>query len=279
MEPVPRPVLRRGCVDGIRSWTDSYLRRHSGILVAFTERGGGVSRPPFDGLNLAHHVGDDPTAVDLNRTRLMDALGLDGLSARIVTAEQVHGTSVAVVGDAEAGAGAHAPGTGLPPIPGIDALVTLDEDVPLMLFFADCVPVILVAREPVRSIGVAHAGWRGAAAKIHVAMAERLCRIGGCRPSDLLAYIGPYIDSADYEVGEEVLARFGVASDTIAAAPGHLDLGALVSADLERIGVPKNNLVALGSYTAGNSDRFYSYRAAPLTGRHAAVAAILWRQG
>ena len=106
MEPVPRPVLKRGCVDGIRSWTDSYLRRHSGILVAFTERGGGVSRPPFDGLNLAHHVGDDPTAVDLNRTRLMDALGLDGLSARIVTAEQVHGTSVAVVGDAEAGAGA-----------------------------------------------------------------------------------------------------------------------------------------------------------------------------
>ena len=268
-----RAELVRRCEGGVCWWTDPELLGRSGVLVAFTERTGGRSAPPYDSLNLAFHVGDDPEAVECGRDTLFEALGIAALRGALVTAGQVHGREVAVVSESHAGAGARRPGVGCGSVEGVDALVTLTPELPLMLLFADCVPVVLVAEAPVRAVAVAHAGWRGAAAGVHVRAAESLCREAGCEPADLLVYVGPCVGPCHYEVGEEVLARFSD-SDTIAAAPGRLDLGAIVSADLERLGVRTDRLPALGRCTAENTDSFFSYRADGRTGRHAALAVV-----
>jgi len=258
---------------GVVMWTDPDLRERHGIVVAFTERGGGVSLQPYATLNLASHVGDDPRAVDANRELLLRALGLGHARDALTCAEQVHGASVAIVTGAEAGAGARAGSTGRPPIAGADALVTALSDTPLMLLFADCVPVVLV-RTDTPAVAVVHAGWRGTLAGIAGAAARTLS--GGDPMAPVSAYIGPHIGVCCYEVSDSVLSQFCDKFVTLSAASGRLDLGAAVAEDLVRAGVSMERQSHLGLCTADNTGTFYSYRAeGGLTGRHAAVAAIL----
>jgi len=261
---------------GVACWTDVALRYEHGVVVAFTERNGGVSEPPFDTLDLAAHVGDDPGAVDANRNAALAALGLGEFRARLVTAEQVHGSRIAVVGEATAGSGAYAAG-GRSPVPSTDGLVTSLADTPLMLLFADCVPVVLVAMGPRPAVAIVHAGWRGAAARIVARGVERLTEEAGCAATDVLAYVGPHIGACHYEVGDDVLSRFAGVAATISPAPGRLDLLAAVVSDLDLIGVPMDQVVSLGVCTAEETERFYSHRVEGLTGRHGAIAGLLGR--
>jgi YfiH family protein len=272
---MPDPRLERQERDGIACWTDPRLLGERGIVVAFSERRGGVSDGPYSSLNLAQHVGDDPARVDENRTRLLRALALGDVRERLVIAEQVHGDSVTVVSDDSAGAGALAARRRPGPVRETDALATRTTGLPLLLFFADCVPLILVSRDP-RGVSVVHAGWRGAAARVHVAALDALCSLAGTKPADVDAYIGPHIGPCHYQVGSDVLSRFAHTSVTISAASGPLDLGAVVSADLERTGVRKERIATLpSSCTAEHPDRFYSYRSERVTGRHGALAIVL----
>lgn len=257
--------------------TDLALARSTGIVVAFTERTGGVSDPPYDSLNLAAHVGDDPRAVDINRERVLASLGLEALRCSLVTAEQVHGEQIEVVGRSRAGAGAYAdltvPGS-VPPIAGTDALITSERDIPLMMCFADCVPVILAAPMPVPAVAVVHAGWRGALASLPGMAARALADRSGCEPVDLFAYIGPHIARCCYNVDERLLSHFAHIFDTIGAVDGHLDLAATVREALTRTGVSPTRIVSVDVCTRDATDRFYSYRADPVTGRHGALAVI-----
>jgi polyphenol oxidase len=218
--------------------TDEGLRDDHGIVVAFSQRGGGRSRDPYGSLNLAGHVGDDPAAVDDNRTLFLSCLGIAPLRPRLTMAEQVHGTSVRAISGAGVGMGAFAREGTPPPVPAADALITAEPDVPLMLCYADCVPVVLVATGPVRGVAVVHAGWRGALAGIAAEAARKLADHTGAKPAELLAYIGPHIGPCHYEVDAERLSQFAYSFGTIAAAQGRLDLGAVVSESLSEVGVP-----------------------------------------
>jgi YfiH family protein len=266
--------LMREETDGIAWWTDVRLREDHGIVVAFSERTGGTSEPPFDSLNLAAHAGDAPDAVDSNRERLLTALGLRDARARLTTAEQVHGARVVVVGDAETGSGAFA-AEAPPPVAGADGLVTTLVATPLMLLYADCVPIVLAATTPRRAVAVLHAGWRGAAAGIVPEGVAALAREAGCAPSDIAAYVGPRIGPCHYEVGDEVFSRFPHDAATIAPARGRLDLGAAVTADLVAAGVRQTSIAVLGACTVEENSRFFSYRAEQRTGRHAALGSVL----
>jgi YfiH family protein len=248
--------------------------REVGVLVAFSERNGGVSATPYASLNLAAHVGDDPAAVDANRGLLLSFLGLESISHRLTTAEQVHGTVSTLVRDPDAGCGSLAAG-GRSPISGSDALLTRVANLPLLLCFADCVPVVLVAPGP--SIAVVHAGWRGALAGIVEQSARRLAAMSRTDARAVIAYVGPHIQSCHYEVSDEILSQFVNAFDTVARAEsGGLDLGFVVAASLRSAGVDPCNIASLGACTAEMTDRFFSHRAeAGLTGRHGAVACIL----
>jgi len=260
--------------DGVSVWTDSQLTDEMGVVVAFSERGGGVSEAPFAGLNLASHVEDDPDAVDTNRSRLLGALGLSLFRDRLTVPEQVHGSAIGVVGDPTAGSGAFAV-SGRAPVPATDALVTTLEATPLMLCFADCVPVILVAPGP--TVAVVHAGWRGALANLPGTTARAVARIAGGETSQLLAYIGPHIRACHYEVDVKTMSHFVNTFGTLARADsGGLNLEAAVTASLTDAGVATCRIASLGVCTAEATDRFFSYRAEQgLTGRHAALACIL----
>jgi YfiH family protein len=271
---VPSPTLELVERDGIAFWTDPRLADTAGVIVGFSARSGGVSQPPYSSLNLAHHVGDDPVCVDENRERFMTALGTGPMRDRLVTAEQVHGSCAAVVDHESAGAGAFAHGEEKGPLRETDALVTSVVALPLMILFADCLPLALVSHAP-RAVAVVHAGWRGAAAGVHVTALETLCGHAGTDPSEVDVYIGPHIGPCHYQVGPEVLSQFVHTSVTISAASGPLDLEAVVSEDLERTGVRKERIAAIpDSCTAEHPDRFYSYRAEGATGRLGALVML-----
>ncbi len=267
------PALDRMTSRGLTVLTDTALRESEDIVVAFTERTGGESVSPYEGLNLAAHVGDAAEAVDRNRTVLLEALGLGGLRERLTTAEQVHGATVTVVDADSAGRGAFAQ-AGPPPIEATDALVTLEPDVPLLMFFADCLPVVIVAPGGQPGVAVAHCGWRGAAAHVARSAALALSATTGCDTSELLVYMGPAIGPCHYAVGPDVLSHFADSSDNISARRGGLDLGAVVLEDLGEIGVRTVNTVRSDVCTAERTESFYSFRAEGVTGRHGALAVL-----
>lgn len=270
-------VFERVERDGLAILTVPGLFRESGIGIAFSERVGGVSVGPYRSLNLRAHVGDDSRTVDVNRMRLLKMIGIGTLRDRLVTAEQVHGIDVCEVTSGDAGSGAFAEG-GLPPVPATDALMTRAPGVPLMLLYADCVPVVL-ARPSVPAVAVVHAGRRGLVSGIVGRTAVAMAALPGS--DDLVAFVGAHIGPCCYEVCADVLQTTDDTSlspgafATITATSLMLDLGAMVTADLERSGVPKERQWHLGICTAHNTDRFYSYRAEGLTGRHGALAVIL----
>lgn len=127
-------------------------------------------------LNLALHVGDEVELVLQNRRLFAQVLGLD--ASKFTTCEQVHGSNVAVVDEALVGAGAT---TLADTIKDTDALVTNLANVPLLLFFADCVP-LLFADERQGVCAVAHAGWRGTVAQIGRNTVEAMQQSFGSRP-------------------------------------------------------------------------------------------------
>lgn len=269
---IPDAALTRNVREGLAVWTDPALT-DVGITVAFTERTGGVSIPPFDSLNLAAHVGDVPDHVDENRTRVLAHLGLEGMRGRLVTAEQVHGSRVRLLGGHEAGRGAFAT-KGRGPVPGTDALVTVSPGMPLMMFFADCVPLVLVSSQPVRGVAIVHAGWKGALARIPERAARVLCDATGCDASALRAYIGPYIGLCCYPVDETRVSRFCNEFDTIAPVDGGLDIGAAVRESLADVGIEEHNVAAVDACTFDNTGSLFSYRSSSTTGRHAALVAM-----
>ena len=136
--------------------------RAGGVTAAFPARGGGVSAPPFDSLNLGLSVNDEREHVLENRRRLCAAIGLT--PERLVVPGQVHGTTLAWVGEAEAGRGAL---DSCSVIGEHDGLLTAEASLGLVISYADCVPVVIVAegeRGPL--LATVHAGWRGMIAGI-----------------------------------------------------------------------------------------------------------------
>jgi YfiH family protein len=271
------PALRRAERDGLTFFHDPGLEVEAGIVVAFSARLGGVSDAPYASLDLAAHTGDRPSAVDENRGRLLRALDLD--PDRLITAEQVHGDVVREVDEEDVGSGARTEG-GAAPIAGADALLTRKPLVPVLMMYADCVPVIIVATGPRRAVCVVHAGWRGALAGLAGRAAARVSSASGARPTDLRAYIGPHICRSHYDVSDDLAsafrARFAKSSPSVSipTAPPKVDLEAAVRASLEESGLQPERVVSLGMCTVEEPALFYSYRAEGLTGRHGALAAF-----
>jgi YfiH family protein len=247
----PPGRMNRQSVDGVVLYRFPELIRASKVHHAILTRLGGVSATPFATLNLGHTVGDAPAAVEENHRRGLGAVGLE--VQQIVSPYQVHGSHVGIVGRAHCGTIQ----------PACDALVTAEQGVPLLLRFADCVPILFFdAAHAV--IGLAHAGWRGAAANIAGqtvrAMVDRL----GCRPHTIWAGIGPAIDRCCYRVEPEVARAVGDGCPPGATITHHqgsalmLDLPTAVQAQLEAAGV--GHIERSGLCTACHVDEFFSHR-------------------
>ena len=267
------PKLERFECGSLAYWTDATLRQ-AGVVVAFSERSGGVSKPPFESLNFAGHVGDDLAAVDENRSIFLDALDIGDLRERLTMGRSAQADGIAIVGEAEVGSGAFVR-EGRPAVDGVDCLITSLRRVPLLQSYADCVPIVLVAPGP--AVAFVHAGWRGALASLPGKAVGRLTQAATCDPAEIRAYVGAHIRDCHYEVDEQLMSQFVNTFGTFARAEsGGLDLDAVVSASLKRAGVTRCNIARLGMCTAETTDRFFSHRAeGGLTGRHAALVCIL----
>jgi YfiH family protein len=197
--------------------------------------------------------------VQANRSALQQALRLPSPPRWL---RQVHGISVAQLGPL--------PG---PDEPQADAAVSHIPGTVLSILTADCLPVLFCADDG-SEIGAAHAGWRGLAAGVLEATLTQL----ETPPARLLAWLGPCIGAASYEVGEEVRSAF-VATDTGAAdcfvptRAGHwlCDLAALARRRLQACGVRR---IHGGGFDTLADTRFYSYRREGA--RSGRFASLIW---
>ena len=251
------------------------------VRALCTTRAGGVSRPPFDSLNLGRPSGDDAGAVDVNRRRLADAIGYPP-----VFMSQVHGVACAVLPQAQ-----DAPGD--TPIEA-DACVTGAPGVVCTVRVADCLPVLL-CDEAGRVVAAAHAGWRGLAAGVlersveaftaQLAHGAGSCSAGGVARRTL-AWLGPCIGPRAFEVGPEVRDAF-MAADAQAAqhfAPGVggkwlADLAALARMRLQDMGITQihGNDSTPAWCTVGNPSLFFSHRRDSVAlGGSGRMAACIW---
>jgi YfiH family protein len=240
--------------------------------VVMTTRTGGLSREPYDSLNLGFHVGDVGERVRLNRRSVAKALGRRLLEP--VVGEQVHGAHVRVVGELHAGTrwekGEHA-------LAKTDALITATRRLPLVTLVADCLPLALV--DPSRQVGaVVHAGWRGLAGGVIENTVAAMRETWGCVNADLVAWLGPCIGACCYEVGPEVAAHFPYSTLPGEGDRRFLNLRAAAASKLAAVGLLQENLTGLDLCTACHPSVFFSHRRATTEGLESTgrQALILW---
>jgi purine-nucleoside/S-methyl-5'-thioadenosine phosphorylase / adenosine deaminase len=221
------------------------------VRAFVTTREGGLSTGPYASLNLGDHVGDEAAAVAANRRLLRTCLPAEPLWLR-----QVHGVDVADAGVACVG------------LPEADAAVARHPGRVCGVLTADCLPVLLCDTSG-GVVAAAHAGWRGLLGGV----LERTVEAMAVPPEQVLAWLGPAIGPAAFEVGAEVREAF-VAEDPCAAAafqsgvmPGKwwADLPALARQRLARQGVLRVHGGDSCTYRDGR--RFFSYRRDGVTGR------------
>lgn len=224
------------------------------VRACVTTRDGGTSQAPFESFNLGDHVGDDPNKVAANRQKLQAWLGCTPSWLN-----QVHSTvTVQAAPDSLLCA---------------DASWTADVGTACAVLTADCLPVLLCDRAGTR-VAAAHAGWRGLSA----GMLESVVSAMQVPAGQLMAWLGPAIGPAAFEVGPEVREAFVASHPQSAQAfvpsrqEGHFmaDLYTLARIRLAACGV---SAVYGGGFCTFSDPRFYSYRRAARTGR---FASLIW---
>ena len=229
-----------------------------GISVphCFTTRLGGVSTGSQESLNLAIGRGDSPENVVKNLEILGNALGFD--HKKMVLTRQIHSDMVRVVTDADCSGPFHRD------YPECDALVTNTPGVTLMVFTADCTPLLF--HDPVTgAVGAAHAGWRGTAQDIGGKTVAAMVEHFGCDVKNIRAAIGPNLGQCHFETdgdvphaligtfGREALPYIKKWDDKF-----HPDLKAINALALRRRGV--EHIEISDSCTWCESYRFWSHR-------------------
>lgn len=239
------------------SWLRPDWPAPASVRACSTSRHGGVSRAPRDSLNLALHVGDDPDHVRVNRARLTRRLALPREPAWL---SQVHGSRVIDASTSCDGVKA-------------DASVAFESRVVCAVLTADCLPVLFCDRAGSR-VAAAHVGWRGLLAGVLEATVEVLA----ARPGELMAWFGPAIGPAAFEVGLEVrdafIAHYAGSAAAFAPSPAGrwlADICQLARLRLAAVGVTAVYGGRLCTYS--DPARFFSYRRDKCTGR---MANLIW---
>ena len=162
---------------------------------AFTTRFGGVSRGVYNSMNLGLNQGDDPASVSSNYAIICRTLSLQRGS--FAGSRQVHGAHIRTVTRADCGK------LSVIPTYEADGLLTGESGVTLIVFAADCVPILL--HDPVRCvISAIHSGWRGTSRDIVGAAVRKMSHEFGCSPADIRAAIGPSISKCCYDTDSDV---------------------------------------------------------------------------
>ena len=237
--------------------TLEYLTAES-ILVphCFTTRYGGVSKDHLSSLNIGAHRGDSLENVEKNYHILADHLDFD--VKNLVLTRQVHTDIVRAVTKADAQGFDHSA------YPECDGLITNDPGTALVVFTADCTPILLF--DPVTgAVGAVHAGWRGTALSIAGKAVQAMVETYGCDPKNIRAAIGPNIGyccfQTDADVPQAMLASYGDAAKAFIRPEGdkfYVNLKEINALSLKNAGV--EHIEISESCTVCESHRFWSHR-------------------
>lgn len=229
----------------------------AGVSVqGFTTRHEGVSRPPYNSLNLGTNTLDSSHNVHGNQSILARTFG--SRVEKLVTVNQVHGTDILVLDT---------------PNPDYshflklecDGIITNQPKLMIGVSVADCIPVLLL--DPVKRVVAAlHAGWKGTAGQICKKGVETLVEMFDSHPRHILAAVGPGIGPCCYEVDAPVREAFAKSSDwefiatEISKERWGLDLAAANHRQLLAAGLAEENITLAGRCVSCEHDLFFSYR-------------------
>jgi YfiH family protein len=273
-------LIRCTCFNGVVVYQSPRLLE-MGVKHAFSTRIGGVSRPPFDSLNLGNPMESDcqDSAANIgeNYRRLLAGVGLSVAVRAWV--RQVHGCGVAVLEEASRGRPGLTRTDEVPPdfqgTLAADAIICSRENVVATMRIADCVPILLAAGRG-RVVAAVHAGWRGVAGNVVASTMDKLEQMG-IAPGEVIAAIGPAIGRDFFMVNSDVTTALLQAdlAEAIVHDSGRqdrVDLNLAVRRQLARRGVAQMDF---GDYcTYRDKEEFFSHRReSGRTGRMAAVIA------
>lgn len=223
----------------------------------FTTRHEGVSRPPYNSLNLGTNTLDQQFNVEGNRSLLARAFGIT--QDALVTLRQVHGSDILVIDE---------PNEDYSHFLSLesDAVITNQANVMIGVCVADCVPILLCDPEK-RVIAAVHAGWQGTAGKLVSKVVAGMKSEFGCNPEKIQAAIGPCIKKCCYEVDTPVRQAFvksGIAWNTFAEPGGEgkwqLDMAAVNRELLILAGLEAGSIDVSDMCVCCQRELFFSYR-------------------
>ena len=231
------------------------------VRHGFSTRLGGVSKGYFETMNLGYSRGDNPKDVDENYNRISQSIGFN--RDDLVLSDQVHNTEIKLVTAEDKGKGIIKDRD----YQGVDGLITNTVGVPLVTFYADCVPLYFVDKKN-HTIGLSHSGWRGTVKRMGMVTLQAMERCFGTNPCDVIAVVGPSICKDCYEVSEDVAKAF---SDEFTELQLHdilqdngngkyqLNLWAANYHILLNAGMLKENIHISSVCTCCNSDLLFSH--------------------
>jgi YfiH family protein len=227
------------------------------VVAGFSTRNGGISRAPYNSLNLGLNTEDLLASVEGNRSTFARAFDLQ--PHQLLTVKQVHGKDLLVIDQ---------PNPDLTHFLSVevDAIVTNQPGMMIGVLVADCYPVLLWDQtQPV--IAAVHVGWRGAATGILEKTIQGMADHFGCQAANLSAAIGPGIGGHKYEVDRPVREAFRQGTgfwEQIATevSLGHwqLDIALSCRLQLEQAGLRVNNIDQAAECTCCHPELFFSYR-------------------
>lgn len=239
------------------------------MLHGFSTRMGGVSEAHLSSMNLSFSRGDKREAVMENHQRFAAALGYD--EKRLVFSDQVHKTNFHVVTKEDAGKGIVKESD----LFEIDGLITKEKNIPIITFFADCVPIFMY--DPILEvIALVHSGWRGTLEEIGKKMIVFMEELYGSKAENICCAIAPSICFQCYEVSEEVAVAFqdkfqnqfferGIALSNLLYRKENgkyqLNLHKACEISLLSAGIQSENMDITDLCTCCNPDVFFSHRA------------------
>lgn len=233
------------------------FQKPSCSLQGFTTRHEGVSRTPYNSLNLGTNTQDQQHSIEGNRSLLTRAFGIT--CDELVTVRQVHGNDILVIDEANSDY-SHFLNIEA------DAVITNQPGVMIGVCVADCVPVLLLDPEN-KVIAAVHAGWQGTASRLVAKTVAGMKSLFGSNPKSIKAAIGPHISSCCYEVDEQVKQAFtqnGLTWDTFTSQTGEgkwrLNLAAANKEMLFSSGVPVASIQVSELCVSCHRELFFSYR-------------------
>ena len=239
----------------IPSFDETGLVKH-----CFTSRQGGVSQGIYKNLNTSLVKDDDHEAVRTNLNTVCRAVGID--YKKLVSSAQTHKDRVRVVDSKDVGKGIIRQSD----IQDTDALITNVPGIPLITYYADCVPVFILDSKN-KAVGLVHSGWKSTVLKIAAKTLSAMRKSFGTEPRDCLVGIGPSIEFKCFEIGQEVAAQFMEAFSNWKEflrdngnGKYNADLWKAVRLTLMDCGVPEENVTESGLCTKCNEDLFFSHR-------------------